>query len=339
MEISQEVFEQQRRPQFGTANPERMSLAFWAWMIRRGRVGFGDSLTGLEKFGYEMRNGMLESADGERRSRDEGPIWSFDRFGATKTRLPDGRVVCIAGEHEDSYAADFCIYNDVVVLTPDDRVEIYGYPKEVFPPTDFHTSTLAGDRIIVIGSLGYKSERRIGHTPVYELSLAGYRISEIKTSGDMPGWISEHRASLNWKGVVKIRRGQILNYLDGKQRLRRNYDDFALDTKTWVWQRLTNRKWREFSIRREKGAFIGKNKPKPQDLFPTDVDPDVMQCKDKEDARIIVEGIPVSITICINCIQVVVEGNMPDERVALLAETIRANAEAAVQSRCILEWV
>jgi hypothetical protein len=155
----------------------------------------------------------------------------------------------------------------------------------------------------------------------------------------MPGWISEHRASLNWKGVIKIRRGQILDYLDGKQRLRRNYEDFALDTKTWVWKRLTNRKWREFSIRREKGAFIGKNEPKPQDLFPTDGEPDVMQCKDKEDARIVVEGIPVSITIGISRIQVVVEGNMPEKRVARLAETLRANAEAAVQSRCILEWV
>ena len=34
MEITRELFDQQRRPRFGTANPERMNLAFWEWMIR-----------------------------------------------------------------------------------------------------------------------------------------------------------------------------------------------------------------------------------------------------------------------------------------------------------------
>jgi hypothetical protein len=29
MRISREVFDEQRRPRFGTANPERMRLAFW----------------------------------------------------------------------------------------------------------------------------------------------------------------------------------------------------------------------------------------------------------------------------------------------------------------------
>ena len=64
-------------------------------------------------------------------------------------------MICIAGEHEDYYDPDFCIYNDVVVLGLDGSVEIYGYPKDVFPPTDFHTATLVGDRVIVIGRLGY----------------------------------------------------------------------------------------------------------------------------------------------------------------------------------------
>ena len=34
MEITREQFDQQWRPRFGLANPERMQLAFWEWMIR-----------------------------------------------------------------------------------------------------------------------------------------------------------------------------------------------------------------------------------------------------------------------------------------------------------------
>ena len=58
-------------------------------------------------------------------------VWSVDNIqywmawghsvgyaGRSTVWLPDGRVVLIAGEHEDSYDPDFCIYNDVVVIQP-----------------------------------------------------------------------------------------------------------------------------------------------------------------------------------------------------------------------------
>ena len=77
----------------------------------------------------------------------------------------------VAGEHEDGYDPDFCIYNDVIVHHPDGRLEIIGYPESLFPPTDFHTATLVGDRIIVIGSLGYQGSRVYGTTPVFALSI------------------------------------------------------------------------------------------------------------------------------------------------------------------------
>ena len=35
MEITRKNFESGRQRRFGTANPERMQLAFWEWMIRR----------------------------------------------------------------------------------------------------------------------------------------------------------------------------------------------------------------------------------------------------------------------------------------------------------------
>ena len=104
-----------------------------------------------------------------------GPFWSWDRFGRTSTELPDGRIIHIAGEHEDYYDPDFCIYNDVTVEHPGGRLEFYLYPKEIFPPTDFHTATLLGDDILLIGSLGYTDMRRIGETQVLRLNVtAGY---------------------------------------------------------------------------------------------------------------------------------------------------------------------
>ena len=67
---------------------------------------------------------------------DSGPGWCFERFGQSSNELPDGWVVLIAGEHEDYYDPDFFIYNDVVVKHLDGRIDIYGYPRELFPPTD-----------------------------------------------------------------------------------------------------------------------------------------------------------------------------------------------------------
>lgn len=32
-----------------------------------------------------------------------GPFWSWERFGRTSTALHDGRVIPVAGEHEDCY--------------------------------------------------------------------------------------------------------------------------------------------------------------------------------------------------------------------------------------------
>jgi len=54
---------------------------------------------------------------------NDGPTWCFDRFGRSTTWLPNGRVVLIAGEHEDSYDPDFCIYNYVVLVQPREKAE------------------------------------------------------------------------------------------------------------------------------------------------------------------------------------------------------------------------
>lgn len=275
MKVTREMFDLQRRPRFGNSNPERMNFAFWEWMVRGSQAPSIDVEGPLEEVDLAMRDGVLKSGFGPYRARDlfeipvtreDGPVWTFERMGATRSSLPDGRVVCIAGEHEDFYDPDFYIYNDVIVLQPTGEIEIYGYSKEVFPPTDFHTATVANDQIVIIGCLGYKKERRPGHTPVYSLDLSNYCISEIKTSGDMPGWISKQGASYDSKGVITIRAGQLVQEYEGEQRIRRNFEDYALDVKSGVWQRLTNRNWHELSICREEGLFVLEHRPKPEAL-------------------------------------------------------------------------
>src|SRR5262249_19817913 len=49
---------------------------------------------------------------------------------------------------------DFCIYKDVIVQWPANQIEIYGYPVEVFPPTDFRTATAIDGCIVIVGGLG-----------------------------------------------------------------------------------------------------------------------------------------------------------------------------------------
>ncbi|KAF6220511.1 hypothetical protein HO133_002944 [Letharia lupina] len=185
----------------GTANPSVMNKPFWMFQVGPGgfpawkaRTTFGNAEDPFADF--------------------EDPVWCFTRYGATRTKLPDGRVVCIAGEHEDGYDPDFCIYNDVVVfdalqksdppplLTPE-CIKIYGYPVETFPPTDFHTSTYFVDpttgkeSIIIVGGLGYTGQASRSQTDVYQLDLTDFSIQRLNTSGVGPtGGTSKHKAEL-----------------------------------------------------------------------------------------------------------------------------------------------
>jgi hypothetical protein len=75
-----------------------MQLAFWDWMIRADDTPpAGEGVLG--QFGLMMRAGVLKSGYGRHRARDlfqvplnrdDGPIWTFDRMGQTRTELPDG---------------------------------------------------------------------------------------------------------------------------------------------------------------------------------------------------------------------------------------------------------
>lgn len=203
---------------FGTANPERTDHPFWLDMIRCGASAWRarDRIGGDE--------GM-------------GPVWCYRRFGRTTTLLPDGRIIEIGGEHEDHYDPDFCIYNDVAVFDGKGGIAIYSYPCEVFPPTDFHSATLIGDSIYIIGCLGYQHARRPGSTPVFRLDLSSYRIEPVTTPGDCPGWIYEHQARAVGTEAILVNGGSI----ETAERVAKNPPNtfaYSLCLKTLRWTRF-----------------------------------------------------------------------------------------------------
>ncbi len=262
-------------------------------------------------------------------------------MGRTITSLPDGRYVSIGGEHEDSYDQDFSIYNDVVVFNEaDDSIDIYGYPKAVFPPTDFHSATLTGDCIVIIGCLGYPDDRRPGNTPVYALELPGCRISETKTSGDSPGWIYKHEARLEPNGsTVTIRGGKVVAKKGRGQLFWSNLEDYAFDIRSGVWCRLTNRNWSQFSIR-PKNQFDPAWTLAwwPEEVLPQGVEYTLIEREPyQKDIRIEVAGVPVSVAGDFGAIKIVIEGEMPGNSAIGLAKKMRANAQRVAGCPCVLE--
>jgi len=218
--LSSADVELDRTRRFGASNPDLMHVPFWNAMVRLGTSGY----LAAEHF-------HLESLDPER------PVWCAQRFGQSLTPLPDGRFVQIGGEHEDGYDPDFCIYNDVIVHHLDGQFEVFGYPKRDFPPTDFHSATLVGDCIVVIGSVGYPGERTYGTTPVYKLDIATWRMTRVPTSGEAPGWISRHLATMESEREIVVSGGKIMHEVEGVERYDHNADTFVLHLDSGKWTR------------------------------------------------------------------------------------------------------
>jgi ankyrin repeat protein len=219
--ISADEFQLHRSRRFGERNPEAMNNPFWQAMIRSG-VSASEA------------GGLFEI--GEKIGGQDKPIWCAQRFGQSITLLPDGRIVQVAGEHEDHYDPDFCIYNDVFVHSPDGNITVYGFPESLFPPTDFHSATLVGSHICLIGSLGYPGARRYGDTPVFLLDTATFEIERLETSGNKPGWIYKHRADLSNAREIRITGGKILSMTNGKEIMTENQQSFILDLEQRTWR-------------------------------------------------------------------------------------------------------
>lgn len=217
IDVSEAEYLAGRERTFGRTNPEVMVVPFWREMIKAGISAYA----GKTQFDHDD---IMQR------------VWSFDRFGTTLTALPDGRYVQIGGEHEDFYDPDFCIYNDVVLFDGGGDFTIFGYPAEAFPPTDFHTATLVGDFIYLIGSLGYFGSRNYGTTPVYRLCCNSWSIEPVATSGECPGWIHKHRARLVEPDLIVVQGGTIVEMIENDEAYQENNATYQLDLRTGLWR-------------------------------------------------------------------------------------------------------
>ncbi len=234
-EVTQEVFARWRDARRGTSVAEELSNPYWAWLIRSkvSTYGANEHFRGPSSYGGNA-------------------AWAAQRFGQSDTVLPDGRRVLVAGEHEDYYDPDFFIYNDVIVIGTDGNITILGYPAEVFPPTDFHSATLHAGKLLILGNLGYPSQRVAGQTQLLLISVDDWSVAVQPTTGDGPGWIHEHQAQLQADGrALLVTGGKVHTPPDGA--LVENIDDWQLDLTDWTWTRLTERKWPLFELCRADG--------------------------------------------------------------------------------------
>lgn len=327
-EITAEQYLKSGKRRFGTANPERMHEPVWEWMVRTGENPYGaHGLLGIE---YEIKY-----AD---------PFWCFDRFGAPIVKMPDGRIITIAGEHEDFYDPDFCIYNDVVVQHGN-SIEIYGYPRSVFPPTDFHTATLVGDEILIIGCLGYPDERGGTNTPVYRLLTDDYEIDAVKCSGKSPGWIYRHTARfLPDIRAIEIVDGVVLSNEDGEEKSRKNVETFHLRVDDLVWEQVTdNRHWRQFvlsSVNENEWTSWSLQSGEPFTTlgYPFDLDDWMGGDDDEEEGDLLptvhtlfVDGVEVACEPGMRNLHVTIRGVLRDDQVEELIEKLKSVAWAATQ--------
>lgn len=219
-----------RSPRQVTDSPTRLDNPLWHWLVRTRHSGYcaNEAFKGPSSF-------------------SAGPVWCFDRFGKSETTLPDGRVIHIGGEHEDFYDPDFYIYNDVIVVDPDGRIEIRGYTRDVFPPTDFHSATLAGNTLFIVGGLGYRGQRVAGRTPVFRLNLETMTIAPMETSGEAPGWIYRHSARISDDGCAIVVHGGAV-WLSDERTMRDNIDEWSLDMATGRWTRVTSLNWQQWTM-------------------------------------------------------------------------------------------
>jgi len=238
-EVTAKVFQKWRNARRGKTIAEDLTNPYWSWLVQSEESSWAAN----RHFGGPS-------------SIDAGAAWSFNRFGQSTTTLSDGRILLIAGEHEDHYDPDFFIYNDITVRHPDGRIEILGFSENVFPPTDFHSASLVNGKIILIGNLGYPEHRKSGETQVLVIDPTTWEIKTQLTTGEEPGWIYEHQATVE-EGAITVQRGKVWTNRDDS--FSGNFDDWRLHLADWRWERLTNRPITIYKFKRKDG--------KPNQLF------------------------------------------------------------------------
>lgn len=239
-DVSVDVFRQWRDARRGVLPADDLSNPYWSWLVSSE----ASSWSANEYFKGPSSCGG-------------NPAWSAERFGQSTTNLLDGRTLKVAGEHEDHYDPDFFIYNDVIEISPDRTIRILGFPTQHFPPTDFHSATLWDGKLLLIGNLGYPDQRIEGETQILVLDPETWEIRRQPSSGDGPGWIHGHQATLEEDGSIRLNGGKV--WKSGGAGLVENFDEWRLNPNGWTWERLTRREVTVMEFRRTDG--------KPNQLF------------------------------------------------------------------------
>lgn len=241
-----EDFHNNKHFEFGTSNPTLMDKPFWKYMVCNPSLS-AHCVTPPREY-YDKA------------------VWTFDRFGRSETRLPDGRIIFIGGEHEDYYDVNFQIYNDVIVIQKRKEepsflvsnrnedssmnfndVTIYGYPEDIFPPTDFHTATYIKTKdndefIYIVGGLGYLHSQYRIETLVHRLRLSDFSMEKLETSGKKPaGCTQRHSAKLverDGRQIIEIS-SQVnsLKWDASKKEIKGRYE---LDVETAEWSHISH---------------------------------------------------------------------------------------------------
>lgn len=328
--FSAETFLEHCAVRYGNANPERVRSPVWEYMARTSRVPFGVRM----QLGLQSNRGSCCSASG---CTPPQPDWCFDRFGMTRTRMPDGRIICIAGEYEDWYDPDFRIYNDVTVMRPapgkdavdidSGDLELYAYPAAEFPSTDFHSATLVGDRIYIIGSLGYRKTRDPRVTPVYVLDTNSYRIDKVDTVGRPPGWINSHHASYEPAShSIVIRGGEVLStvgdrMVDSRAAFRLHLGHHGTPAR---WERIAaSEPWTYCVLARDRDQWPEREYDIEQGLTPRRVPFTVAHYpKVGVTLALDVSGVRVSLRNEYEAIPVTVEGDLDATTIQMLMEDL-----------------
>ncbi len=215
--VTREDYLSQKHRVYGISNPQQCDIPFFYDMVR------------YNSGAWKARSHFDDS------NFNDMPVWCYERYGKSITAIAESEYIEIAGEHEDSYDPDFCIYNEVFHHKGEGDFTIYQYPKDVFPPTDFHTATLIDGYIYIIGNLGYHEDRKYGTTPVYRLDISSFRIEKMDTTGENPGWIYDHSADRIGQTLLRIQGGMIIDIVEGKENYQINNFDYDLDLQTLTW--------------------------------------------------------------------------------------------------------
>ncbi len=221
--------------QLATDNPTNLTNPYWQWIVACNLSPDNIEIIMNGDFSYYSQ-----------------AFWGMERMGQTRTLLADGREIWIGGEFEDYYDPQFFIYNDVIVKHPNGDIEIYGYPLDIFPATDFHSATLIDNKIWLIGSLGYQEQRQYKQTQVFTLDIDTYQIQAVKTKNSM-GLIYKHTADYQ-DGKIVLSGGYKIQDKDAP--IIEQINKWTLDLQTLTWKNCTNYQWQIFMIKRADNSYF-----------------------------------------------------------------------------------